>query len=178
MPGTRQPNHGKKMSCKDNVPRQTNQHSFLIIECFGETACNLHKGAITLYYSMNKFVYEKQMNYSLGVSASCIEAICVSYSSVNSHFNECFNAMKSELSIAPRWCTKNGDTFRIYSKKKYSCICRWRDSIGFSYRLVRLIFTKILWLTPTQTPASTALNSGSCLQNLIAYQECNEVQVK
>lgn len=107
------------------------------------------------------------MNYSL--SASCIEAIYVSYSSTKSHFNECFNAMKSELSIAPRCCTKNGDTFRIYSKKKYSCICGCRDRIGFSYRLGRLIFSKILLLTPTQTPASTALYSGSCLQNLIEY---------
>lgn len=60
-------------------------------------------------------------------SASCTEEIYVSYSSTNSHFNECFNAMKSELSIAPRCCTKNGDSFRIYSRKKYGCICRCRD---------------------------------------------------
>lgn len=59
MPETRQSNHEKKVSCKDNVPRQTNQRGFLIIEFFGETECNLHKGAITGYYSMNKFVYEK-----------------------------------------------------------------------------------------------------------------------
>lgn len=59
MPEARQSNHEKKGSCKDNVPRQTNQHSFLIIEFFGETACNIHKGAITWYYSMNKFVNEK-----------------------------------------------------------------------------------------------------------------------
>lgn len=47
MPETRQSNHEKKMSCKDNVPRQTNQHSFMNIEFFREAACNLHKGAIT-----------------------------------------------------------------------------------------------------------------------------------
>lgn len=48
------------------------------------------------------------MNYSLSFSASCIEAFYLSYNSTNSHFNECFNAMKSELSINPRCRTKNG----------------------------------------------------------------------
>lgn len=80
------------------------------------------------------------MNYSLSFSASCIEAFYLSYNGTNSHFNECFNAMRIELSINPRCCTKNGDIFRTYSRKKYSCIFRCRDSVGSSARLMRLFF--------------------------------------
>jgi len=84
------------------------------------------------------------MNYSLSFSASCIEAFYLSYNSANSHFNEYFNATKNELSINPRCSTKNGDIFRNYSRKKYSCICRCRDRVGFSARLMMPIFTKIV----------------------------------
>lgn len=100
---------------KDVLSSQINQHSFLIIE---ETACNLHKGVIRGYGYINKLVYEKQTNYSLSFSASCVEAFYFSYNSTSSHFNEWFKAMKSELSINPGCRAKNGDIFRTYSRKK------------------------------------------------------------